>query len=115
MATDSLEPNTTELTNMLHVEVAYAKPDIQVIIPLEVPAQTTVQQAIELSGILMRFPELDLAENKVGIFSKPCKLDSDLRDGDRVELYRALIADPKEVRKRRAAQGKVMKKGGGDA
>ena len=58
-------------------------------------------------------PEIDLAVNKVGIFSKACKLDTVLRDKDRIEIYRPLIADPKEVRRQRAAEGKVMKKGGG--
>ena len=58
--------------------------------------------------------EIDLAANKVGIFGKLSKLNTPLRGGDRVEIYRTLIADPKEVRKQRAAQGKAMKKGGGD-
>ncbi|MBP6638458.1 MAG: RnfH family protein, partial [Sulfuritalea sp.] len=58
--------------------------------------------------------EIDLKKNKFGIFAKLSKLDSALRDGDRVEIYRPLIADPKEVRKQRAAEGKVMKKGAGD-
>ena len=98
----------------LLVEVAYAKPDIQVIIPVEVEQGTTIEQAIKLSGVLDTFPEIDLASNKVGIFSKIGKLDQVLREKDRVEIYRKLIADPKEVRKKRAAQGKKMKKGGGD-
>jgi uncharacterized protein len=61
-------------------------------------------------------PEIDLAKtNKVGIFSKLVKLDEKVRDRDRVEIYRPLIADPKEVRRKRAEEGKVTKKGGGDA
>jgi putative ubiquitin-RnfH superfamily antitoxin RatB of RatAB toxin-antitoxin module len=97
------------------VEVAYAKPEEQVIIPIDVPKGTTLQQAIELSRIRERFPEIDLGTNKVGIFGKLSKLSAVLRSEDRVEIYRSLIADPKEVRKQRAAEGKRMKKGGGDA
>ncbi|MGD8408123.1 MAG: RnfH family protein [Thiohalophilus sp.] len=86
------------------VEVAYARPDEQLIIPLEVPPGTTVQQAIELSGILEHFPEIDLNENKLGVFGKITKPDTELREKDRVEIYRPLIADPKESRRRRAAK-----------
>ena len=100
--------------NKILVEVAYALPDTQVIIPLTVSNGTTIEQAIKQSGVLATFPEIDLATNKVGIFSKFGKLDQVLREKDRVEIYRKLIADPKEVRKKRAAQGKKMKKGGGD-
>ncbi len=98
----------------IRVEVAYALPHEQVILPLELPAGSTLMQAIEQSGILKRFPDIDLSRQKVGIFGKLKKPDQVLRDGDRVEIYRPLIADPKEVRKQRAAQGKRMKKGGGD-
>ncbi|MCX7627433.1 MAG: RnfH family protein [Methylophilaceae bacterium] len=96
------------------VEVAYALPQQQVILPLKVPVGTTAEQAIRASGILTRFPEIDLTKNKVGIFGKLTRLDTVLRERDRVEIYRPLIADPKEVRRRRAEEGKVMKKGGGD-
>ncbi len=98
----------------IKVEVAYALPQEQAIVPLEVEPGTTVQQAVERSGILQRFMEIDLKENKVGVFGKLAKLDRVLRANDRVEIYRPLIADPKEVRRQRAAQGKAMKKGGGD-
>jgi putative ubiquitin-RnfH superfamily antitoxin RatB of RatAB toxin-antitoxin module len=98
----------------LRVEVAYATPQRQLILALEVPAGSTLRQAIELSGILQRFPEIDLARNKAGVFSKPLKLEDTVREGDRVEIYRELIADPKSVRKQRAAEGKRMKKGGGE-
>jgi putative ubiquitin-RnfH superfamily antitoxin RatB of RatAB toxin-antitoxin module len=87
----------------MNVEIAYAKPEIQVILPLEVGEGATVEAAIRRSGILERFPEIDLEQNKVGIFSKPCKLDQPLRAGDRIEIYRPLIADPKEARRNRAA------------
>lgn len=98
----------------INVEVAYACPEKQVILPVNVPVGTTAEQAIRFSGILEQFPEIDLDSNKVGIFSKLSKLDSELKEGDRVEIYRPLIADPKEVRRKREAEGKRMKKGGGD-
>ncbi len=98
----------------ISVEVAYALPDEQVILSCDLAAGSTVQEAIEASGILDRFPDIDLTTQKVGVFGKLKKTDQVLRDGDRVEIYRPLIADPKEVRKQRAAQGKRMKKGGGD-
>ncbi len=101
------------MENKIKIEVAYAKPDVQVLIPLTVEEGTTARQAIELSGVLSRFPEIDLAKCKLGIFSKLTKADTVLRDKDRVEIYRPLIADPKEVRKQRAAEGKAMKKGAG--
>jgi uncharacterized protein len=95
------------------VEVAYALPRRQLILDLQVDEGTTAEQAIHASGILERFPGIDLQHNKVGIFGKPCRLTDTLRNGDRVEIYRPLIADPKEIRKQRAARGKEMKKGAG--
>jgi uncharacterized protein len=103
-----------ENVDPIDVEVAYARPDAQLIMKLRVPRGTTLEQAVRQCGVLERFPEIDLARNQVGIFGKLNKLDAELRDGDRVEIYRPLIADPKEVRKQRAAEGKRMKKGGGD-
>lgn len=102
------------MPNMFAVEVAYAKPEKQLILTLKVAPGTTAEQAIIASGILQKFPEIDLAANKVGIFGKMVKPDTELREKDRVEIYRPLIADPKEVRRQRAAEGKAMKKGGGD-
>lgn len=102
--------NDSEIT----VEVAYALPQEQVVLSLSVLPGTTAQQAVELSGILNKFPEIDLTRNKLGIFAKLSKPDTVLRDRDRVEIYRPLIADPKEVRKKRAEEGKVMKKGAGE-
>ncbi|MGB2832315.1 MAG: RnfH family protein [Methylotenera sp.] len=101
--------------NEMIVEVAYALPHEQLIVPIKVSQGTTAEQAIFASGILKKFPEIDLAVNKIGIFGKQTRLDAPLRHLDRVEIYRPLIADPKEVRKQRAADGKIMKKGGGDA
>lgn len=94
------------------VEVAYAKPDEQVILSIQGATGITVQQAVEQSGILQRFPEIELGKNKVGVFGKLTKLDTELKAGDRVEIYRPLIADPKEQRKKRAAEGKQLKKRG---
>lgn len=99
----------------IKVEVAYARPDQQIILDLMVSPGATIEQAVELSGILERFPEIDMAINKVGIFGKLSKKTQELKAGDRVEIYRPLIADPKEVRRQREAEGKRMKKGGGDA
>jgi putative ubiquitin-RnfH superfamily antitoxin RatB of RatAB toxin-antitoxin module len=88
----------------MQIEVAYAKPSEQVIVALDVDAETTVEAAIRLSGLLSRFPEIDLAVNTVGIFGKACALNFGLREGDRVEIYRPLIADPKQARRERAAK-----------
>ncbi|GAB3291641.1 RnfH family protein [Pseudidiomarina andamanensis] len=90
----------------IQIEVAYATPERQQIIPLRVPAGTSVEEAIERSQIKQYFPEIDLSEQKVGIWSKAVKLDHELREGDRIEIYRPLIADPKAVRRRRADQAK---------
>lgn len=99
---------------MLKVEVCYALPEKQVLIPVSLPEGVTLLQAVEASGILEKYPEIDPAKNKFGIYAKLSRPDTPLRDRDRVEIYRPLIADPKEVRKQRAAEGKVMKKGAGD-
>ena len=104
-----------QLAEMLKVWVCYALPDKQVLVPLVVAEGTTLQRALEASELLEKHPEIDLQKNKFGVFGKLSKLDTILRDRDRVEIYRPLIADPKEVRKQRAAEGKVMKKGAGDA
>ena len=93
------------------VEVVFARPDEQALEALRVPADATVEAVIRQSGYLERFPEIDLASNKVGIFGKATTLSAVPNDGDRIEIYRPLIADPKEARKKRAAEGKVMKKG----
>lgn len=103
------------MAEMLRVEVCYALPEKQELVTVTVPEGATLQQALEASGLLAKHPEIDLKKNKFGIYAKLSKLDSLLRDRDRVEIYRPLIADPKEVRKQRAAEGKVMKKGAGDA
>ena len=99
------------MTEMMQVEVAYAREEEQMILEVSVPTDCTAQQALEMSGITQHFPEIDLASAKVGIFGKLARPDARLAPGDRVEIYRQLIADPKEARKKRAAEGKVMKKG----
>jgi len=88
----------------MDVEVAYARPDEQRILSLAVKHDCTIQQAITQSGILTRYPELDLQRNKVGIFGKQHPLTMRLQPGDRVEIYRPLLADPKEARKKRASR-----------
>jgi putative ubiquitin-RnfH superfamily antitoxin RatB of RatAB toxin-antitoxin module len=102
-----------ENAETIPVELVYALPDRQVILVLEVAVDATIDAVIAQSGILGQFPEIDLGKNKVGVFGKLGKLTDTLHAGDRVEIYRPLIADPKEVRKQRAASGKVMKKGAG--
>lgn len=99
----------------IRVEVVYALPAEQAILQVYLLEGATVEDAIRASGVLDAHPEIDLAKNKVGIFSKLVKLDETVRDRDRVEIYRPLIADPKEVRRKRAEEGKVTRKGGGDA
>ena len=101
-------------SSTITVEVAYARPDTQVILSVVVPRDATVEEAIEVSGIANSFPEIDLGQNKVGVFGKLAKLSGNLRDKDRIEIYRPLIADPKEIRRQRAAMGKRTGKGGGD-
>lgn len=100
---------------LIKVEVLYALVHEQILLIVEIPQGTTLGDAIQMSGILEKYPDIDLSINKVGIFGKLSKQDTILRDKDRIEIYRPLIADPKEVRKKRAEEGKVMKKGGGDA
>ena len=100
---------------MINIEVVYALPNDQILLKQQVSAGTTVAEAIQASGVLDEHPEIDLANNKLGIFGKLTKADAVLRDKDRIEIYRPLIADPKEVRRKRAEEGKVMKRGGGIA
>jgi len=100
-----------ENAEKISVEVVYALPEKQVVVALDVGADASIEEVIRASGILAKFPEIDLASCKVGVFGKLGKLTDTLQAGDRVEIYRPLIADPKEVRKKRAAAGKVMKKG----
>ena len=102
------------MAESIAVEVCYARADKQEVVAVSLPEGSTLQQALEASGLLAKHTEIDLKKNKFGIWNKLSKPDAVLRDRDRVEIYRPLIADPKEVRKQRAAEGKVMKKGAGD-
>jgi putative ubiquitin-RnfH superfamily antitoxin RatB of RatAB toxin-antitoxin module len=101
------------MADSIHIEVAYARPERQELIKLKLSEGCTLQQAVEASGLMQKHAEIDVAKGKFGIYGKLAKPDTVLRDRDRVEIYRPLIADPKEVRKQRAAEGKAMKKGGG--
>ncbi|AOE49272.1 RnfH family protein [Kangiella sediminilitoris] len=110
MMEQSSDDTVDEQKEKLHVEVAYALPDKQTILQLEIDPNITVREAIHQSGILEQYPEIDLNIQKVGIFSKLAKLDDYLHDGDRIEIYRPLLIDPKEVRKQRAEKAKQESK-----
>ncbi|MAG76766.1 MAG: RnfH family protein [Colwelliaceae bacterium] len=94
------------MTDLIHIEVVYGTPTKQELLSVPVSPGTTVEQAIVESGIMELFPEIDLKKNKVGIWNRAAKLSEELQDLDRIEVYRPLIADPKEVRKRRAEKAK---------
>ncbi|MFU8895998.1 MAG: RnfH family protein [Gammaproteobacteria bacterium] len=100
------------MADTIQVEVAFARPERQLILEVEVPAGTTAIEAVRLSGIEEQFPEIDLARNRLGVFGKLCKADRLLHAGDRVEVYRPLLADPRAARRERAATGKTVGKGG---
>lgn len=89
------------------VEVAFALPDKQTLVEVFVPEGSSVESVIVESGMLDRYPEIDLKQNAVGIWNRTCKLQDIVCDGDRIEIYRPLIADPKEARRRRAEKAKV--------
>ncbi|MGU3415713.1 RnfH family protein [Enterobacteriaceae bacterium C34A] len=86
----------------ISVEVVYALPEKQYLQKVSLAEGATVEQAIAASGIIRLRPEIDLASNKVGIWSRAVKLQDEVHDGDRVEIYRPLIADPKALRRQRA-------------
>lgn len=87
----------------MQISVAYSEPAQQLWLRIEVPEDSTVEQAIIKSGILRQFPDIDLTEQKVGIFGKLAKLDAGLQAGDRIEIYRPITADPKTTPRRRMA------------
>lgn len=101
------------MSDRFEVEVAYATPSEQVILKVMAEQGITIQQAINQSNIADRFPEIDPENDKVGVFGKIAKRDVELHPGDRVEIYRPLIADPKAVRKKRASEGAAKKPGVG--
>ena len=93
-----------ETEDLLQVEVVYALPGVAHVVPLQLPQGASIADAIQHSGLLQRCPEIDLAKNQVGIFSTQKPLATRLSEGDRVEIYRPLLIDPKEARRRRAKQ-----------
>ena len=115
--TSTIEASSTETkSSMITVEVAYALPEKQTLLSLSVPAGTTALEAVEQSGILKTYPNIDTNSDKMGIFSQVLGtkgLDEPaaykMRERDRIEIYRPLIVDPKEVRRRRAEEAKAKK------
>ncbi|MGU7780349.1 RnfH family protein [Burkholderia sp. PU8-34] len=91
---------------MLSIEVCYALPDRQTLIPVTLPDGATVREAIDASGVLALHPEIDLAQAKTGVFGKLAPLDAVLADHDRVEIYRPLTVDPKVARQRRVEKSR---------
>ena len=87
--------------NEFQIEIIYPLPNEQVLLTLMVDQTCTAAEAIEKSGILQQYPEIDLTTNQIGIFSRTIALSDTLREGDRIEIYRPLIVDPKEMRKRK--------------
>ncbi|MEP4892085.1 MAG: RnfH family protein [Aliiglaciecola sp.] len=93
--------------SQITVEVVYGTPTEQALISVTIEKDKTAEQAIQASGVLRRFPEIDLSKLKIGIWNRTCKLTDIPKDGDRIEIYRPLIADPKEVRRIRAEKAKL--------
>jgi uncharacterized protein len=106
---NSSDDGRSDANQMIKVEVAFATPEKQLIQSLEVKKGTTAHEAILLSNIAAEFEQFDVLAMPIGIFSKSVDKDYVLYDLDRVEIYRPLIADPKEVRKKRAAEAKAKK------
>lgn len=100
------------MSSEINIEVVYALPDEQIMFSQRLEGGATAGEAVRRCGIIEKYPAIDLEVNKLGIFGKLARPDTMLRDRDRVEIYRPLLADPKEVRRRRAAEGKAIKKGG---
>jgi uncharacterized protein len=98
MASNDRQP---AMSASLSIDVCYALPGAQTLIPVRLPQGATLEQAIDASGILQRHPDIDLTKQKVGVFGKQKPLDALLADHDRVEIYRPLIVDPKLARQRR--------------
>jgi putative ubiquitin-RnfH superfamily antitoxin RatB of RatAB toxin-antitoxin module len=98
---------------MTMIEVAYATPSKQKIVECEIEPGTSLREAVKLSSILNHFPEIEIETCDLGVFGKAVALNYELADGDRIEIYRPLVADPKEIRRQRAEMGLKTKKGGG--
>ena len=84
----------------MQIGVAYSEPGQQIWLNIEVPDESTVKEALDRSGILKQFPHIDLGAQKVGVFGRLVKLDAALKAGDRIEIYRGIIADPETVPRR---------------
>jgi len=98
------------MSGFIQVEVACALPERQQLVSLQLLDGCTVEEALAAADLAAAFPEIDFAACPVGIHGRACRRDTVLRDGDRVEVYRPLVADPKDARHRRVALGKTMKK-----
>ncbi|WP_312857217.1 RnfH family protein [Acerihabitans arboris] len=90
----------------MHVAVVYALPERQYLRQVVLAPGSTLEQAIQASGILAIRHDIDLGKNKVGVFSRPARLSDQVNDGDRVEIYRPLLIDPKDLRRQRAERTK---------
>ena len=101
------------MTTDILIEIAYATPERQMILEQRIEPGSGARAAVRTSGIDRHFPEIDLDNCDIGVFGKAVADDYEPLEGDRIEIYRPLIADPKEVRRQRAAMGLKMKKGGG--
>lgn len=104
---DTVDPLIAPL---IQIEVAYAEPDKQIIVPLRVPAGTSAREAVRRSGLLEHFPGIDLSNADLGVFGIPVAPCAPLVQGDRVEIYRPLQVDPKKARRERAARSLARKK-----
>jgi len=105
--------DTTQTAETIRIEIAYATPERQMILETDIEVGTSPRDAVINSAIDQYFPEVSKETCDIGIFGKAVRPDHQLQSGDRIEIYRPLIADPKQVRKQRAQQGLRMKKGGG--
>jgi len=101
------------MTETIDIEIAYALEHKQVILTQKIAKSVMPREALKQSEILKHFDDIDLDAIDIGVFGKAIKEDYELQQGDRIELYRPLIADPKEVRRQRAKKGLATKKGGG--
>ena len=93
--------------SFLQIEVVFSDSRHQKLIQVLVPVNTTISEALKLSGVLLDFPNIDLNKNKVGIFGKLCNLDKKINEGDRIEIYQPLVLDPKKIRSNRAKKQKT--------
>lgn len=101
--------NSIDTAAAIEVEIVYALLSRQVLTTIQVPSGTTLEQAIQLSGILKQFPEIDLSKNRIGVFGRLAKRDTLVKLRDRVEIYRPLLIDPKESRRLRVSGNKIRK------